>query len=107
MCYFYVYCISPCFFFFSSRRRHTRYWRDWSSDVCSSDLRRGRGLFLERSCFPLRPTLASTPVASSGALQQSRKHFKTRMKTRLLLPWAMLLAPALAFAIPTEKELSP
>src|SRR3712207_8813916 len=24
--------------FFSSRRRHTRYWRDWSSDVCSSDL---------------------------------------------------------------------
>src|SRR5258707_11004544 len=32
--------ISMCdfFFFFSSRRRHTRYWRDWSSDVCSSDL---------------------------------------------------------------------
>src|SRR3712207_8331957 len=26
------------FCFFSSRRRHTRYWRDWSSDVCSSDL---------------------------------------------------------------------
>src|SRR3712207_4710550 len=25
-------------FFFSSRRRHTRYWRNWSSDVCSSDL---------------------------------------------------------------------
>src|SRR3712207_8978713 len=30
------------FFFFSSRRRHTRYWRDWSSDVCSSDLMRKR-----------------------------------------------------------------
>src|SRR6185295_2219073 len=29
------------FFFFSSRRRHTRYWRDWSSDVCSSDLNYG------------------------------------------------------------------
>src|SRR5436189_5044577 len=29
-----VYCI----FFFSSRRRHTRYIGDWSSDVCSSDL---------------------------------------------------------------------
>src|SRR5207302_3082678 len=25
-------------FFFSSRRRHTRFSRDWSSDVCSSDL---------------------------------------------------------------------
>src|SRR3712207_7508374 len=24
--------------FFASRRRHTRYWLDWSSDVCSSDL---------------------------------------------------------------------
>src|SRR3712207_2660007 len=32
------------FFFFSSRRRHTRYWRDWSSDVCSSDLCGGSGL---------------------------------------------------------------
>src|SRR5699024_11514733 len=28
------------FFFFSSRRRHTRSKRDWSSDVCSSDLLR-------------------------------------------------------------------
>src|SRR5207245_3481888 len=27
-----------CYFFFSSRRRHTRCYRDWSSDVCSSDL---------------------------------------------------------------------
>src|SRR5207247_4190023 len=37
MCYsaHLVYC---CFFFFSSRRRHTRSTRDWSSDVCSSDL---------------------------------------------------------------------
>src|SRR5689334_7330005 len=29
-----------CFFFFSSRRRHTRWNCDWSSDVCSSDLAR-------------------------------------------------------------------
>src|SRR5579872_3585191 len=35
------------FFFFSSRRRHTRCGRDWSSDVCSSDL---------VQVFPLRPT---------------------------------------------------
>src|SRR6266699_5873754 len=32
------------FFFFSSRRRHTRCGRDWSSDVCSSDLGNGRRL---------------------------------------------------------------
>src|SRR5690606_40550540 len=29
--------------FFSSRRRHTSFSRDWSSDVCSSDLDQGRG----------------------------------------------------------------
>src|SRR5699024_11911181 len=37
----YAYVISLFFFFFfffSSRRRHTRSKRDWSSDVCSSDL---------------------------------------------------------------------
>src|SRR3989475_4933523 len=43
---FYPYVISLCrgynflFFFFSSRRRHTRFDCDWSSDVCSSDLAR-------------------------------------------------------------------
>src|SRR5205085_6176087 len=31
------------FFFFSSRRRHTRFDCDWSSDVCSSDLARRKG----------------------------------------------------------------
>src|SRR5690606_39600711 len=35
-------CVATCsrlfLFFFSSRRRHTRFSRDWSSDVCSSDL---------------------------------------------------------------------
>src|SRR2546429_7263869 len=41
----------PCYFsfFFSSRRRHTRCSRDWSSDVCSSDLQaRHDAVFLER-----------------------------------------------------------
>src|SRR5690606_40001365 len=33
------FCSHFVFFFFSSRRRHTRFSRDWSSDVCSSDLR--------------------------------------------------------------------
>src|SRR6266487_3972735 len=30
--------MNECFFFFSSRRRHTSWTGDWSSDVCSSDL---------------------------------------------------------------------
>src|SRR5215203_2046964 len=38
ICFFYNNLLYIFFFFVSSRRRHTRYWRDWSSDVCSSDL---------------------------------------------------------------------
>src|SRR5690349_22589718 len=44
------------FFFFSSRRRHTRSLRDWSSDVCSSDLAEPRHRLeagsIERSFVP-------------------------------------------------------
>src|SRR5690606_40020829 len=36
--YLVAYLFDGYFFFFSSRRRHTRFSRDWSSDVCSSDL---------------------------------------------------------------------
>src|SRR5690606_40612567 len=39
-------------FFLSSRRRHTRFSRDWSSDVCSSDL------FLETVFYPATVTTA-------------------------------------------------
>src|SRR6266496_3734862 len=38
--------VTRSFFFFSSRRRHTRSLRDWSSDVCSSDLK-ARGMIRE------------------------------------------------------------
>src|SRR5690606_40276052 len=38
-------CMLVNHFFFSSRRRHTRFSRDWSSDVCSSDLTRGYGKY--------------------------------------------------------------
>src|SRR3989442_9246156 len=43
-CFLFCFIVGLCclgivfFFFFSSRRRHTRCGRDWSSDVCSSDL---------------------------------------------------------------------
>src|SRR5256884_1739292 len=46
--------VSHAFFFFSSRRRHTRCSRDWSSDVCSSDLQNvlRDGLILPRTPDP-------------------------------------------------------
>src|SRR3989304_3887237 len=50
-----------CFFFFSSRRRHTRCSRDWSSDVCSSDLSFGR--------YVLAPPESSTAPQYVGSLK--------------------------------------
>src|SRR5690349_22455413 len=48
------------FFFFSSRRRHTRSLRDWSSDVCSSDLENGGSIV--RSTTPGAPLFVSGHV---------------------------------------------
>src|SRR2546429_1061564 len=45
-----IWSVMCCFFFFSSRRRHTRCSRDWSSDVCSSDLLL-LGILREEKCF--------------------------------------------------------
>src|SRR6266496_4818275 len=47
------------FFFFSSRRRHTRSLRDWSSDVCSSDLRDAYVRVFSRLGIPAIPAEAS------------------------------------------------
>src|SRR2546426_7276932 len=44
MCGFITSQCAGCFFFFSSRRRHTRLQGDWSSDVCSSDLLLAQGV---------------------------------------------------------------
>src|SRR6266487_5104838 len=46
-------------FFFSSRRRHTRWTGDWSSDVCSSDL-------------PGQPKVALRPTSQGGGESASR-----------------------------------
>src|ERR1041385_6979355 len=52
MCSFFV-------FFFSSRRRHTRCSRDWSSDVCSSDLPSSLASLVERPALPFRSMAVS------------------------------------------------
>src|SRR2546426_6078478 len=65
-------CNLFCFFFFSSRRRHTRLQGDWSSDVCSSDLgsdrlgtRRHAGL---GKLYPLDPERLRAHVAYEEAM---------------------------------------
>src|SRR2546426_133784 len=56
--------MNACFFFFSSRRRHTRLQGDWSSDVCSSDLVRehatGGGHASERESAMMRWIIGSS-----------------------------------------------
>src|SRR5207245_7469894 len=47
-------------FFFSSRRRHTRCYRDWSSDVCSSDLSTREG----SAGWPLRTHTRASALAA-------------------------------------------
>src|SRR3712207_7498202 len=60
-------------FFFSSRRRHTRYWRDWSSDVCSSDLPSilGRSVSLSIALASQEPTglMRICPKRCLGSLE--------------------------------------
>src|SRR3712207_1521272 len=51
--------------FFSSRRRHTRYWRDWSSDVCSSDL---YDRFGDDDVLTMRDDLPEPPVGPDTVL---------------------------------------
>src|SRR5437868_431394 len=58
------------FFFFSSRRRHTRSKRDWSSDVCSSDLTFCKAAGMAEAAGPVLPGTAgapSVPAASKSA----------------------------------------
>src|SRR3712207_3789305 len=61
-----VYMCVVFFFFFSSRRRHTRYWRDWSSDVCSSDLAE-TGRADDDDLEALRPCLVASPRTGRDA----------------------------------------
>src|ERR671935_1012462 len=59
--------------FFSSRRRHTRYIGDWSSDVCSSDLQRAED-FVGR---PMLSALLGTYAAWAGDRAGARRWFES------------------------------
>src|SRR2546421_5532310 len=56
-------CLYIFFFFFSSRRRHTRSDRDWSSDVCSSDLPKATLETIERMLEYTTKPLSAMPNA--------------------------------------------
>src|SRR5437764_7312651 len=91
------------FFFFSSRRRHTRYIGDWSSDVCSSDLRAGCRRQVEKDLAmsgPIRPWIVEVcerglrcreasqkPVPIDGALLDGLRDWSTQAPYRQPGDW--------------------
>src|SRR5437763_17026643 len=63
-------------FFFSSRRRHTRYIGDWSSDVCSSDLNSCNRLPSESSFSHSFRARSSWPISTSAETSQNEQMVK-------------------------------
>src|SRR2546422_7835671 len=81
------------FFFFSSRRRHTRCSRDWSSDVCSSDLvpgsrALGHALHLSWTTASALPVLVAngvTGVRDMGGRLSEIDEWRTKIAAGLLV----------------------
>src|SRR5436309_12191437 len=80
--------ISNFFFFFSSRRRHTRFSRDWSSDVCSSDLRPRKVIHSRRkTCCGVPPSWPGRPGPHAAAsLPSGVNHLARPWSWRAPLP---------------------
>src|SRR6266536_4049106 len=84
-CVRYLHSCRLVFFFFSSRRRHTSSTRDWSSDVCSSDLP-GETADDYRDIGRLHPLLApwtkQTPVEALEIVRIAEYTFRARLADR-------------------------
>src|SRR5438067_7491466 len=96
------------FFFFSSRRRHTRSKRDWSSDVCSSDLRDARELDKARAdletAYKLDPTDIwvlhdlSNVLIETGGLREAQTIVAQLVKIAPALPETRIVQARLLMA---------
>src|SRR5690606_40443276 len=80
-------------FFFSSRRRHTRFSRDWSSDVCSSDL--PDGLVLATGSLPRMDGLQA---ANPG------QPLRGMNDPRVISSWDLFMQPSLAEGLSKRSE---
>src|SRR6267142_6837143 len=58
-----------CYFFFSSRRRHTRLTCDWSSDVCSSDLDDGADLHVAANLKHVKSVKGGCEETTTGVMR--------------------------------------
>src|SRR5207248_7702095 len=85
------------FFFFSSRRRHTRSYGDWSSDVCSSDLH----LINQRRYQTIR---WAAMIFLLAANRMSRGYAKLRQWLILLFRTAAIAGLIFAISRPLRSE---
>src|SRR5690606_40093433 len=76
-------------FFFSSRRRHTRFSRDWSSDVCSSDL--GACIARQAGLWSLPKAMNAFPSGPTQTLQL----FGSPMTGQIARPKPLIWKPGL------------
>src|SRR5207249_9691210 len=83
------------FFFFSSRRRHTRSKRDWSSDVCSSDL----------ACSTC--LIFSDSIAVSSIVRRYRSNFLPATKCARLQSILSILYGSVPFSVDMYAFLTP
>src|SRR5205085_6916409 len=86
-------------FFFSSRRRHTRFDCDWSSDVCSSDL----DILTDRS----RLAENAAPASAGTAILQPRSENRAQCPVQAgqrLAPPEVLVAVDGATGVPMRSE---
>src|SRR6266496_4442884 len=88
------------FFFFSSRRRHTRSLRDWSSDVCSSDLR-----FLATAILLQKETGGNLAVILDKTAAVARERSRLRGQLRIytaqgrVTGWVLCMMPFIMFGL--------
>src|SRR3712207_7421804 len=78
------------FFFFSSRRRHTRYWRDWSSDVCSSDLKQPLKIQIIKYLIGI---IIAVAIKSSFKIFLPKNNLGEFIRFFALGIWVTILAP--------------
>src|SRR5207245_3848798 len=99
------------FFFFSSRRRHTRCYRDWSSDVCSSDLA-GTSGWAYSSWKPdfYPPKLSAAKFLSYYASQLNSVEvnytFRRFPTEKLLNGWIGATPPGFKFAVKAHQNIT-
>src|SRR5690606_40529326 len=88
--------------FFSSRRRHTRFSRDWSSDVCSSDL-----IYLnDESKYPLQLVLRNILVQNqvNSGMMIDVESYAAKMRVTELIKYGVIMVSSLPLLIRSEER---